>query len=442
MADEYPDIQGSDTFHQRALSEPKEFKHRAREGSLTVFESYAMRPSRVAWLAGAVAGTLVLGLPRAGAAEGNCSAIDPTGVLAGITGDWQTSPDPDDPQGHVIFESNTTGNVLATQNVVVAQIDGVTGMVVPGTLTVIADNFYGNSYINGPEWFRSPQGNLAVAYPGVDGIYMAFRAEPPQSWSAFSYDYTGAPTNGSPPPLPNTLPGTYITPPPRPPAEEAIYSSFGGDCNSLCYANYQGGPVTDVSRVLGPQGYTAKFAAVAAWDGYIYYSACKTTGGGCGLFIAALDGQGGLSGQTLLVSTGNQTLPQIAAYRHPVTGTPVVFTPASPTTITVWTHAAPTAPLVQLATVPAALGQSHYRVAASTTQVVLNFFVQNPGPNFTLGSYTIAVSAVNGVLSAAPANLISPYSSGSELTWYQAAGKWRIVYRRKSDNYVGCWVTP
>jgi len=385
----------------------------------------------------------ILGLPHSGAAAGTCGVIDPTGILAGITGDFELSADPDDPQGHVLFISNTTGGVLATQNIVVAQLDGVTGRVVPGSLTVVANNYYGNSNTNGPEWFRSPQGNLGIAYAGGDGVHMAFRAVPPQAWNAFSYDYTGAPTNGSPPPLPNAIAGSYINPPPQPPAEEAQYSSYSGSCTSLCFGNYQGGPTTDVGQVLATQGYSMIYADAAPWDGYIYYSACNATGGGCGVFSAALDGQGGLSQQTLLVSTGKQAARQIAAYRHPVTGVPVLFTPASATTISVWTQTAPAAPLVLLATVPVPTGQSHYRAAASATQVVLNFLVkqsQDPGQ----GSYTIAVSAgSDGVLSVGPVNQISTLASGAELDWYPAAGSWALVYRRPADGkYLGCWVTP
>ena len=385
----------------------------------------------------------ILGLPHSGAAAGTCGVIDPTGVLAGITGDFELSADPDDPQGHVLFISNTTGGVLATQNIVVAQLDGVTGRVVPGSLTVVANNYYGNSNTNGPEWFRSPQGNLGIAYAGGDGVHMALRAVPPQAWNAFSYDYTGAPTNGSPPPLPNAIAGSYITPPPQPPAEEAQYSSYSGSCATLCFGNYQGGPTTDVGKVLLSQGYTATgMAAPAAWDGYIYYSACKIFGGSCGLYIAALDGKGGLTGQTLLASTGNTPAKQIAAYQHPVAGVPVVFSDTGAGSIAVWSHAAPSAPLVPLATLPVPTGAGHYRVAASSTQVVLNYLVKL-GLGTPVGSYTIAVSAgSDGSLSVGPSNMISTVAAGSEFDWYPAAGVWRIVYAQFPKGFVTCVVTP
>ncbi|MBS0561580.1 MAG: hypothetical protein JSR21_16145, partial [Proteobacteria bacterium] len=154
------------------------------------------RAARLAARAGcALIAGLALGVPAAGqAATGNCVPADPSGVLAGITGDYQLTVDPQDAQGSVIFTSNTTGGVLAKQNVVVAKLDGSTGTVIPGSLTVIANNFYANSYINGPEWFYSPQGSLGVIYPAAGGLALALRSSTPSAWNAFGYDYSGAPT--------------------------------------------------------------------------------------------------------------------------------------------------------------------------------------------------------------------------------------------------------
>ncbi|MBS0562793.1 MAG: hypothetical protein JSR21_22305, partial [Proteobacteria bacterium] len=157
----------------------------------------AARPGRIA--ACATIAALALATPLSGHAasggkSGTCTAADTAGVLAGITGDYQLTNDPSDPQGSLIFTANTTGSVLATQNVVVAKVDGTTGNIVPGSLTTIANNFYGNSFINGPEWFYSPQGNLGVIYPAAGGLALALRSATPSAWNAFGYDYSGAPT--------------------------------------------------------------------------------------------------------------------------------------------------------------------------------------------------------------------------------------------------------
>ncbi|MBS0561581.1 MAG: hypothetical protein JSR21_16150 [Proteobacteria bacterium] len=373
--------------------------------------------------------------------SGSCATIDPNGELAGVTGDFELTADPDDPQGRVLFVSNTMGGTVATQNVVVARLDGTTGTMIPGSLTTVATNFYGNSDINGPEWFRTPQGNLGIVYAGQGGVHLALRASPARTWNGFQYDYSGAPTNGSPPPLPNTIPGSYPNPPNQPPAAESYYSSYQGNCVGQCFANYQGGVATDVGRVLQAQGMKLQVMQPSPWDGYIYYSACKSGGGACGLYTAAIDGKGGLTAQTLVARTGLQPARQIAPYRHPVTGMTVVFTDGSTTDVAVWAHPMPNAQMALLANVPVPPGSGHYRAAASDTQVVLNFLIQR-GQGTAIGSYTIAVSAApNGALSPSPANRISGEASGSELDWYPAAGMWRIVYRR-TQGYVGCWVTP
>ncbi|MBS0562678.1 MAG: hypothetical protein JSR21_21730, partial [Proteobacteria bacterium] len=345
---------------------------------------------------------------KGGSSTGNCTLVDPTNVLAGIAGDFELAADPDDPQGGVIFVSNTTGRVLAQQNLVVAKLDGATGNLVPGSLTVVADNFYGNSYINGPEWFRSPQGNLGIIYPGPTGMTMAMRSATPATWNAFSYDYTGAPSNGSPAPLPNAIPGAYVMPPNQPPATESYYGEFGGNCGSICYANYQGGTATDIGQVLSTQGYALVQVQPSTWDGTFYYSACKSSGGSCGIWTASIDGNGGLTSQVQVLRTNNQAARQMAAYVHPLTGQALLFTNGTATSIAVWTQAAPGAPLTQLAMVPVQPGAIHFRAVASDTQVVLNFLVE-PKRGVASGVYSIAVSAANGTMTAGPATLLNTF---------------------------------
>ncbi|MBS0561584.1 MAG: hypothetical protein JSR21_16165 [Proteobacteria bacterium] len=427
----------------------------------TVLRFVALRDARTGGnracaTACALAAASLAAAPRPGAAAWapglapaeDCSDIDPNGELAAITGDFELTADPDDPQGRVLFVSNATGGVLSKQNVLIARLDGVTGVMISGTVTVIADNFYGNSDTNGPEWFRTPQGNEGVIYAGRGGVHMALRPPAPGIWNGFQYDYSGAPTEGSPPPLPNTQSGSYANPPNKSPGGGNYYAGYGGSCTSLCFADYLGGTATDVGKVLAAQGYTLHDAADSPWDGTIYYSACKVSTGACGIFTASIDGSGGLIEQTLVARTGLLPAPQIAAYRHPLTGVVVVFTNSNPTRITVWVHPGPNTQMALLTNVDVPAGAVHFRTAASATQVVLNFLIK-PGQGGAVagksvpGSYTIAVSAAeNGALSASPARRISMHGGGAELDWYPAAGRWRIVYRTDGNRYAGCWVTP
>ncbi|MBS0343804.1 MAG: hypothetical protein JSS56_25140 [Proteobacteria bacterium] len=373
-----------------------------------------------------------------------CASIDPTGELAGIQGDFELTGDPDDPAGNMLLTSNTadsSAGVPTKQNVVVARLNGLTGQVIPGSLKVIATNFFGISAANGPEWFRSPQGNLGILFASPDGVTGLFRNSGPGTpWNAFNYDYTGAPANGAPPPLPNTSPGTYPSPPIEPPATQTIYPAYYGGCGSVCFANWQSGLQTDMQAALTPLGLTLTAAVPTTWNGYAYFTACGATD--CGLYLGLIDGNGGVSNVTLLQPhiRAQAGYSQLAAYTHPITQRPIVFT-SGPTagTISVWGHNTPAAPLVPVATVLAPYGGSHFRADASTTQVVLNYLVKG-GAN--AGSYTIAVNAdAAGNLSVTPQNQISTQWDGSEFDWYPAAGKWGLVYR-SAKGFMGCWVTP
>ena len=107
---------------------------------------------------------------------------------------------------HLIYVNHSHNG---RSNVVVARVDGATGLIEKGTLTEVADNFDGTRSINGPEFVRPPGLGLGLLYRGRDGVHGIFRPAAPKAWNDFSLDIASNPTNGSPPALPSTYKGAY-----------------------------------------------------------------------------------------------------------------------------------------------------------------------------------------------------------------------------------------
>jgi hypothetical protein len=219
-------------------------------------------------------------------------------------------------------------------------MDGATGQVIAGSLTVVANNFQGNSNQNGPSWMRTPTGQLGILYVAADGVHGAFRAAKPTSWNAFAYDYTGAPTNGLPPVLPDTLPGLYPGNPWQPPGEAATIPQYQPPCSGICFGAYNRGMLTDVKAVVAGMGYSSDNATQTPWDGFLYISACKTGTTTCSLFQSKIDGAGGLSSFVKIASTGGKSTKSAGAVTHPITGTTVLFTNETPGYVSVWEQTA------------------------------------------------------------------------------------------------------
>src|SRR4051812_34504518 len=90
-----------------------------------------------------------LGLAPVWAQE--CNNADPWLQLTAVGGDFELKVDPQDPKQNLIYISNVS---KGASKVVAARVDGQTGQVMFGSLTTIADNFYGQSEINGPEFVQ------------------------------------------------------------------------------------------------------------------------------------------------------------------------------------------------------------------------------------------------------------------------------------------------
>ncbi|MBS0558829.1 MAG: hypothetical protein JSR21_02135 [Proteobacteria bacterium] len=386
-----------------------------------------------------LATALVLSVPHAGLAlPAGCIDADPASQLTAITGDFELAADPDDPAQNMLFVSNATGGSPAPQPVLIARLNGKTGVMISGSLTTVASNFAGYSNQNGPEWMRTPEGSLGIIYVDADGVHGLYRSAHPANWSDFLYDYAGRPAFGAPPPLPDTTPGYYPADPAHPPAEAATILQYQPPCTSFCFGAYNAGKITDLALVLSPLGYTTLAATLAPWDGYVYVSACKIGTNVCGIYQARIDGAGGLSSFDQIASTGLLRATDLDSSMHPVAGTPVLFTNETPGTFTIWQQPGSGAQLTSVAKVTIPKNTSHLRSAASATQVVLDYFVRY---GVGSGSYTIPVSANGTTLVVGANKKVSARSSGSELDWFPAAAKWGITYRTQT-KLTRCWVTP
>ena len=89
--------------------------------------------------------------------SGQCSLVDPSNVVTGVGGDYELMVDPQDPDGNLIFTANLANGA---SSIVVARVDGSTGMFIDGSLTTIANNFNGKAKINGPEFVQLSSGGI------------------------------------------------------------------------------------------------------------------------------------------------------------------------------------------------------------------------------------------------------------------------------------------
>jgi hypothetical protein len=140
----------------------------------------------------------------------DCVNADPWLELGGVGGDFELRVDPQDPKQNLIFVANVADGA---SGIAAARINGASGQVMRGSLTPIADNYYGQSVINGPEFVQKPTGELGVVYAGPGGVHAVFRSTAPTPWNAFWFNADGKRIFGSPPPLPSTSDGAYPAPP-------------------------------------------------------------------------------------------------------------------------------------------------------------------------------------------------------------------------------------
>ena len=388
------------------------------------------------FVAAALVAFAVTAPPVVDAAE-DCSNADRSQVLFGVRGDFEVVIDPQDTAGNLIYVSNMSDG---TSTVVAARISGLTGTVLNGSLTTIANNFRGLTSINGPEFVQKPNGELGIVYAGSEGVHGVFRPAQPAVWNDFRFDVTGAPTRGRPPALPATSAGAYPAAP-LPPGQ-STYAQWRGSCLGLCYAALDGDISTDVFT-LEAQGLTVSASTNSPRDGYVFVSACDGTNS-CGLYEVKIDNAGGfVSGslQKFASLSGSTFKDSLVSVRHPVTGSTIVFSNkgASGTAIDVWEQPEEGGALSLIASVPVT-SSGHFRAVSSTTAIVLHHLIRTGTSG---GSYTIPVTATESGLTVGANKKISAVSGGSEFAWLPAARRWALFFNRPTNNiFTRCWVIP
>ena len=138
------------------------------------------------------------------------------------------------------------------------------------------------------------------------------------------------------------------------------------------------------------------------------------------------------------VSALTQEAPlNVAAVRHPVTGTTVVFSNHGSNLIDVWEQPASGGALNLIRSVPAVTGNYHYSIRSSSpSEVVLHYH----GPQRGIGgSYTIPVTASGSTLIVGDSKKISVFSNATKLIWLPAANAWAFY---SFSPFNRCWVTP
>jgi hypothetical protein len=353
--------------------------------------------------------------------------------LKSVGGDFEIMADPQDSAKNLIFIANV-GN--GASSVVAARLSATTGQATAGTLTTVANNFSGDSSINGPEFVQKPSGALGVMYAGPGGVHAVFRGDIPASWNNLAYNADGSPTGGSPVALAATSEGAY---PAYQVPGQYTYSFFHGACTSHCAADVRQGTYTDAELALNSMGLSGAGASLSPRDGYAVFGAC-TGDNQCGIYEGEIDGAGGfVPGTFQRIATTEEGPADVTAARHPVTGTTVIFTSNDgQKTVDVWEQPAAGGQLTLLAQVPSVRGKHFRAYPDDPSKVVLHYY---GGSVLKRASYTIAVKAQGTTLVAGPANNISPQDAGSELAYLPAANKWALYYRA-SGQLQRCWVTP
>ncbi len=363
-----------------------------------------------------------------------CVNADPSSVLVGVQGDFEIRVDPQDPEENLIFISNVKDGA---SQVVAARVDGITGQVMPGSLATVANDFYGQKIINGPEFVQKPSGELGIVYAGPGGVHAVFRSATPKGWNAFNLDVHGDVITNTPPRLPATSEGAYPAPPI--PLGQHTHGQLRGDCASICYGSLSEGVTTDVTAVLAPKGLTVSAATQSPTDGYIYISACKGLYS-CNLYEAQIDGAGGFVPNSfqVLAGVGRVSPVSMAAARHPLTGATILFSNRGANAVDVWEQPGGGGGLrlIRRVSVP---GNTHYRVETDRNSVVLHYLVRS---GTSAGSYTIPVAAPGSVLNVGTSKKVTDQSSGAEVFWSPAANKWAVLYRSSEGALRRCWFTP
>lgn len=376
---------------------------------------------------------------------------DPSGVTADVIGNFELHVDPSDPAQSLIYINNAADG---PSRIVAARVDGTTGLIQPGTLTTVADNFDGRSAINGPEFVSPPGSGLGILYRDLTGVHGVFRPLTPKAWNDFSVDVFGAPTGKNPPRLPSTYHGSYDGG--GLPFGQLTYTLTQGPCALRCFASMRTGVPTDAANVLAKSHLQVPFYQAltqSTVDGTIFAVACKGSANNapCGIYTAAIDGRGGfVAGSLRSLVTLSPRIGQptqnvaLAVAIHPATRTTVVFlgwTHPSGQSVDVYEQRVAGGPLALVTSVPVE-HSSHFRIRANGNALVLHYLIRHGGYE---GNYSISVGASGGQLQVGASKLLAnAAANGTQMAYLPAAGRFALYYRTPANRseLVRCFVDP
>ena len=218
--------------------------------------------------------------------------------------------DPMSPTSEVLMVNNDPN----TGAVAVAKLNPITGGIV-GSFQVIASDYQGNSYINGPEFVVAPEGaaiDIGVVYPGPAGVQGVFRDSSATHWYDFLWDQHGD-SLGDDPKLDLSPTGPDIYPLAGYPDR---VGSFCVSCTTSvwnqpppshsCYGDIDAthpDSLTDVETILedtlhAPPLIVSAIAHHPKFKRGIAVSACQNNSpsppSDCGIYRGEIDGSGGI----------------------------------------------------------------------------------------------------------------------------------------------------
>lgn len=378
------------------------------------------------------------------ACTGNASALmaqgcEPVFNYDGPLGDIEIIVDPDDSDNNLILTANLgeRSQLTPKNSIVVTLLDGTTGQALSDIIEV-ARNFRGTNSA-GPEFSYQVERGLGILYRGQEGVHSTWRRG--GAWYRFIYDADGIRHGGTPPVLPGSAPKRDPFPMGTPPLGDPRLVEYA-------FSDYRKnwlGVVGSEARIelfelfdrYGIEVYDKSQIALHPFAAsYVLFCGCIKSDSGqqsCGLYEAKLVFDANdFTAELSRLSDHDVLFERIAAARHPLTGSLVVF---ALTTSTLWVFESVTAhqPLREIASFfnDGSYQLEHPRIENSHDNLYLHL-VDREGAG--AGSYLVRY----GEQPADP-EWISPRGTGAELVYMPAADRLALFYK-EAGKLVRCWV--
>lgn len=374
------------------------------------------------------------------AQEDDCTALF---AVPPEFGDFELTVDPADPRHNLLLTVNLgefRGPDDSPKPIFVVRLSGETGRPIARP-TLVATNYAGTNWLNGPEFLYDDETGLGILYQGPGGVHAAWR--PQGRWHDFVYDLWGDTFIGNPPASPGTAPGRT---PATPPFPTRLYLQFSDDaadpCSRKCY-----GLVTDATTTAfddavaalglrpGGAGTSVPHPHPLAED-IVLFTACDALDiDDCAVYEVAIDGAGGLVETSL--ARLSQRSPELRDARlegglHPITGQLIVYTMAT-STLAVWKADTPHRPLARVARFYALPDRpAHLRLVTTSDALILHFIDRDGDDR---GSY------ISRYITQPSAPVwISEVASGAELVYMPVADRLALFYQSMQGRMERCWI--